>query len=193
MPPPFRPAMAGQSAFSIGHSPPALSPRARRRYNYVAMQSASPQTGRQHEEPFAFQFSVFLANRIGQLRDLLATLAEKNVELYGICVVEASDWAVIRMVCSDPNRARALLAAHGLSFTENEVLLTELPGPAALSEICTHLVGAELNINFAYPLSIRSHGNPVMVLHTDDHVLAVHLLTRHGFTLLGAEDLADPT
>ncbi len=30
-----------------------------------------------------------------------------------------------------------------------------------------------------------------MVFHVDDHILATHLLTRHGVTLLGYEDLAD--
>jgi hypothetical protein len=64
-----------------------------RRYNYVAMQSIPPQTGRQHEEPFACQFSVFLANRVGQLGDLLAQLAERDIARHGFTLLGAEDLA----------------------------------------------------------------------------------------------------
>ena len=148
-------------------------------------------TARGHEEPLAVQFSLFLANRVGQLKDLLDTFAGENVEPLGFSVVDSTDWAVIRIIFSDPNKARELLKRHGLPFTESEVLLTELIGPTALSHICGLLLSAELNIHFAYALTIRRDQNPIMVLHVDDHILAMQVLTKHGVRLLGYEDLAD--
>jgi hypothetical protein len=156
------------------------------------MMDSGSQTRRGHEEPFAVQFSIFLANRVGRLRDLLGILAEEGIALYGFCIVDSSEWAVVRAICSDPSEVRQLLKAHGAGFTEKEVILIELPDDGAMALICTLLIRAELNINFAYPLLIRRHLNPVMVLRVDEQSLAVQLLTRHGFTLLGAEDLADP-
>lgn len=138
------------------------------------------------------QFSVFLANRVGKLRDLLESFAKAGIALHGMTIIDSSEWAVIRVICSDPNKARALLEAMGLGFTEKPVILAELPADDSMAEICSLLIRAEININFAYSLQLRSHERPVMVIRTDDHTLAIHLLLRNGYTLLGAEDLARP-
>ncbi|MFB3892965.1 MAG: acetolactate synthase [Phycisphaerae bacterium] len=161
------------------------------RYNY-GVQEQSFKVARGHEEPYAVQFSVFLANRVGQLKDLMGVFPERSVEILGVSIVDSTDWAVVRIVSSDANAARALLQEHSLAFTESNVLLVELDGHAALSNICRHLVGAELNVNYAYPLTIRSNNHPVMVFHVDDHVMATQVLKSHGFTLIGHEDLRDP-
>ncbi len=146
-----------------------------------------------HEEPFAVQFSVFLPNRVGMLRDLLDLLHGEGVDLCGLSIVDASEWAVIRAVCRQPGKARAVLDEMGVGFTERDVLLPVLCETEALGELCAILLHAELSIQFAYPLMIRSEQCPVMVLCTDDNTLARSLLTRHGLTLLGAEDLEDPS
>ena len=156
------------------------------------MESTKSQSKIEHLEPFAIQFSVFLANRVGKLRDLLVMLAKAGIGLHGLTIIDSSEWAVVRMICSDPNKARAMLEAEGLGFTEKPVMLVELPDDNSMAEVCSLLIRAEVNISFAYPLQIRSHQHPVMVVRTDDHTLAVHLLARNGYTLLGAEDLAGP-
>lgn len=156
------------------------------------MQLAEDKTVQGHEEPFAVQFSVFLANRVGQLGELLDLLDEKSVRTFGVSVVDATDWAVIRMVCSDSNKAREILRSHQLPFTESQVLLVEMCDDDTLREICGHLLRAEINVHFAYPLALRSRGCPVTAFHVDDQVLATRVLTRHGLTLLGYEDLSDP-
>ncbi|MHC4982043.1 MAG: acetolactate synthase [Planctomycetota bacterium] len=156
------------------------------------MQSLPGQTARAHQEPFAVQFSVFLANRVGQLHELLEKFDERQVAVVGVSVVDSADWAVIRIVFSDPNKAREILRTANLPFTESNVMLVALASNDSLSEACGHLLGAEVNIHFAYPLTIRTDDNPVMVFHVDDLITATHVLIRHGFKLLGYEDLADP-
>ena len=162
-------------------------------YNFRAMGGPTSQTQKGHEEPFAVQFSVFLPNRVGRLLDLLKLLAGKGLDVLGISIVDSSDWSVVRLVCSEPEKAREVLGAAGTAFTETSVLLVELPGGAgALADVCSTLLRAELNIFFAYPLAIRSHDNPVVLLSVDDHLLGIDALTRQGYTLLGHEDLAEP-
>ena len=159
----------------------------------VEMQRTESQTGRGHEEPFGVQFSVFLPNRVGALRTLLERLAEGDVQIHGLSIVNSSEWSVVRAVCSNPNRARALLAEHHSGFIEKQVLLVELAGQDSLTEVCALLLRAELNILFAYPLLIQSRHHAVMVIDVDDREPAVSLLARHGYVLLGAEDLAEPS
>lgn len=157
-----------------------------------SMLSQPIKTARSHEEPFAVQFSIFLANRVGQLKELLDVLAERRVQVLGMSIVDSTDWAVIRTVLSDPDRARELLKSRRLPFTESPVLLVSLSDAGSLAEACAVLLRAEVNVHFAYPLLIRRDDNAVMVLHVDDRVVATHTLTNHGFVLLGEEDMNDP-
>jgi hypothetical protein len=156
------------------------------------MGTESYQTARSHEEPFAVQFSVFMPNRVGQFLEFLDALAPKDIQLVGVSVVDSSDWAVVRMIFLQPNHAREILKSTGHSFTESEILLVELISDETLREVCSHLLRGEINLHFAYPLTIRRHGNPVMALHVDDTILARDILLRHGITLVGWEDLTDP-
>jgi len=155
--------------------------------------SRQPKIETGHEEPFAVQFSIFLANRVRQLRELLSILNRNEAHLVGLSIVDATDWAVVRAVFSDPGKTRDILAANSLPFTESQVLLVVLVDDDALDGVCQHLLGAEINVHFAFPLTIRRQDHPVMAFHVDDWVLATHVLIRHHYTLLGSEDLGDPT
>ena len=157
------------------------------------MSAFEPQTARGHEEPFGIQFSIFFANRVGQFKDLLDLMAEKEIAILGVSVVDSCDWSVVRIVFSDPNMARAILRQHGLPFTESMVLLAVLDDDSTLAKIFELLLRAEINMFFAFPLMMRGKEQPVMVIHVDDDVLAARLLARHSITLLGREDLAGET
>lgn len=156
------------------------------------MKALPPETERRHEEPFAIQFGVFMPNRVGQLCELLEIFSQKKVQVFGISVVDSTDWAVVRLIFDDPNKARELLLNHGLRFTESDVLLVELNETNALQGICAYLLRAEINLHFAYPLMIQRHNHPVIAMHVDELPLAIEILIRRGLTLIGYEDLADP-
>jgi hypothetical protein len=157
------------------------------------MSAAESQTARGYNEPAGFQFSVFLPNRVGQLREIVDVLTEAELKILGLSVVDATDWSVLRMVLSEPDRGRAVLQKKGFAFTESRVLLVVLEEETSLSELSSVLLRAEINVHFAFPLTIRHDDRPVMALHVEDIVVATSALTRHEFCLLGDEDLADPT
>ncbi len=153
------------------------------------MSTSRYQTERGHEMPFIRQFSVFMPNRVGRLGELLEGLGEAEVDLAGLSVVESTDWAVVRMIFTDTGKAREILTRQGASFTESEVLAVVLEEAGTLNRALKALVAAELNVDYAYSLLIRRDDSPVLALHVDDHVLAVQLLTKHGFTLVDHEDI----
>lgn len=133
-----------------------------------------------------------MPNLVGRFCELLDTVDKNNIDMVGISVVDSTGWSVIRMVSTDPNHTREVLTLCSHDFIESAVLLVELHDDDSLQQICCYLLQAEINIQFVYPLTIRSHGNPVMVFHVDDNVTATEVLTRHKFILLGSEDIFDP-
>ena len=150
------------------------------------------QTARGFEQPVHCQFSIFLANRLGQLKELLDVFLDREIRVLGFSVVDSTDWAVVRVVVSDPDKAREVLKRERLPFTESEVLLVELAGENDVSLVCGLLLQAEVAIHFAYPLTVRRDDHPLMAFHVDDHLLAAKILVHHGLGLIGYDDLDDP-
>ena len=148
-----------------------------------------PETAQGYAPPSVVQYSVFLDNKVGKLYDLMEAFDSSPVRICAINVHEASDHAVVRIITNDSASARKLLEAEGVPFAETDVLVVELSQGHTLSSLCLHLLAAELNIRFAYPLMLRPNGTPTIALSIDDLTLAGQILRRKEFRLFGEFDL----
>lgn len=155
------------------------------------MTQATPQqTAQGYGPPTVRQFSVFLENKVGKLLELVRMFDEAlDVHLCAFSVMESSDYAVVRIIPNNADAARGLLRRNGSSFSELDLLIVELTEGHTLTSMCLHLLGAELNIRFAYPLMLRPNGTPTIALSVDDQHLAGQILRKKTFRLLGEEDL----
>lgn len=142
-----------------------------------------------YSPPTVTQFSVFLDNRVGKLHELLRAFDSATVQICAFSVHDASDHAVVRLITNDADEAKALLKKHQLSFTESSLLVVEVGRGHSLERMCLYLLGAELNIRFAYPLMLRPNGAPTVAMAVDDPMLAGQILRRKEFKLLGEADL----
>ena len=153
-------------------------------------QVVPPVTSKGYAAPTVRQFSVFLENKVGKLLELVRLFDEApNVHLCALSVIEASDHAVVRIVPNNADAARVVLREHGVPFCESDLLIVELGEDHSLSRMCMYLLGAELNIRFAYPLMLGPMGTPTIAVSVDDHTLAGYVLRQKNFRLLGEEDL----
>ncbi len=150
------------------------------------------ETTQGYAPPTVTQFSVFLDNRVGKMHDLLRTFEHAAVRLLAVSVHDASDHAVVRLITSNAHETRLVLARHQLPFSEVNLLLVELSKTHTLERLCLYLLGAELNIRFAYPLLHCPSHNPTVAIAVDDATLAGQILRRKEFRLLGEEDLNHP-
>ncbi|RMH25065.1 MAG: acetolactate synthase [Planctomycetota bacterium] len=149
------------------------------------------ETTQGYAPPTVTQFSVFLDNRVGRLRSLLQAFSEKPYcRLHAVTVHEASDHAVVRLITSDAAGAIVTLREDDFAFAETEVLVVEIADHCSIAGMCAALVGAELNIQFIYPLFGLTGRAPAVALAVDDPTLAGQILRRKGYELLGESDLA---
>jgi len=147
-------------------------------------------TAQSYCPPTAVQFSVFLSNKVGKMLDLTEIFDEAAVYLCAISVHEASDHAVVRLITNDAKEARRTLKENNFPFSEHEVLVVELSEGHTLSRMCLFLLGAEINIAFAYPMMHNSSDDPAIAIAVDDPTLAGQILRRKGFKMLGECDLS---
>jgi hypothetical protein len=136
------------------------------------------------------QFTVFMENRVGRLQTLVRSYEEAEGRIVALSIQNSADTALVRLICSDPDMAKEVLNNHGFSFTEQDLLVVQLPKRTQypLTLICAALLAAEINIHYVYPLLI-SPGSPAVALYVDDPTLAAQLFIKKGFTLIGESDL----
>ena len=147
-------------------------------------------TARGRDWPSVRQFNVFVENRLGGLLNVVRRFETSDNRIVSLTVVDSADCAIIRMVLKDPERALEVFKQANLPVTESDLLVVQLPdGPQPLLQICKALLGAELNIHYAYPLLIGPLGNAALALHVEDHESAARTLEQQGFVLYSEGDL----
>jgi hypothetical protein len=150
-----------------------------------------PEIAREQIEPRLRQVSFFLPNRLGALRRAVNVLEPHDVRIGGISVLEASDHAVVRIVVNRPDKALEVLGAEGYGGCITEVLGVCLPAwrGGGVHRVLSVLVGAEVNLQYAYCLIIRHEGTPVLAVQVDDMDMAARVLAGAGITVVGQDQL----
>ena len=136
------------------------------------------------------QFSVFTPNRLGRLHDLVKLLASRDVHVLALTILDTTDSSIIRIVVDDPDKARELLRGHEFPFTESRLVVVEVNSPTELDRLMSALLGAELNINYAYSFIPHPQGKSMLALSMEDNELAEQVLKRHQFAVLKQSDVS---
>jgi hypothetical protein len=136
------------------------------------------------------QFSVFTANRLGKLHQLIGWLSAKQVHVLAITVLDTSDSAIIRLVVDDPDGARAVLQQQGFPFTESNVLVVGMTAATELSALMAALLEAEINIYYLYSFIPHPGGKSLLVLSMEDNEIAEQALQRHEFRVYHQSDIS---
>jgi hypothetical protein len=135
------------------------------------------------------QFSVFSANRIGKLNELLQVFASNDIHVAAITTVDTSEAGLFRIVVNYPDKAREVLEDTGYPFAEHKVFAIEIDSEADIAKVCAAMTEAEINIDYLYPFLMRPSGKCGLVLNIDDVELASQVLFAHGFKVLYQQDI----
>jgi hypothetical protein len=136
------------------------------------------------------QFSVFTANRLGRLHDIVGLLSSRAVHVLALTVLDTTDSAILRLVVDDPEQARDLLQEHGFAFTESDLLVVQLTSTTDLSALMAGLLEAEVNVNYLYSFIPNPGGKPLIALSMEDIELAEQALRRREFQVLRQSDIS---
>src|SRR5438270_11301380 len=150
-----------------------------------------PKTTSKPDEPLVKQFSVFLANKVGAMHDVLKLLNAHDCHVMAMSVSESTDSAIARLVVSDPGGVEKLFRQNNIAFGMCEVVVVEMREVATeLPKLLAALFMAEVNVHFTYSLLMRPRGQAAVALHVDDNECAISVLTGEGFQLLSQSDIS---
>ena len=97
------------------------------------------------------QITVVLENQPGRLGVISRLLAAEGVNIVALSVIDAIEQGVVRLITSDAESCRRVLADAGLYLVEADVLaVAAADRPGKLAELCDALSAARINIDYAY-------------------------------------------
>lgn len=138
---------------------------------------------------FINQVSVFIENRTGRLDVVLEALKEANINIISLSLADSSDYGLLRMIVSEPERAKEVLKAKDLSAMLTPVLGVKLSHKVGqlqvlLAEICK----AGINIEYMYALATGSDDASI-VIKTANLEEAAAVLAKSGVELIRSNEL----
>ena len=101
--------------------------------------------------PITHQFNIYAKNSPGTLAQISKILSDGVVNILAATVVDNTDTGVIRVVVDDERMGRKALAKSEYTWTENRVLLLEMPHcRGALAEVLEKLSKERINVAYLY-------------------------------------------
>ena len=133
------------------------------------------------------QLSVFLENREGRLDDVLDVLAKNDVNIVALSLADTSDYGMLRMIVSDPQKGRASLKDAGITAMLTDVVALRVPhATGSLSKAMHQIVEGRVNIEYMYAFANGS--DAAAVLKSDDPLKVVDILKGSGFDVYSADE-----
>jgi hypothetical protein len=146
---------------------------------------------RDQSDPRLRQLSFFLPNRLGALFRATQHLEKQQVRICGISLLDATDHVVVRMIVNRPAVAKTQLEAAGYPVYEAELLGIALPSAEefGIRKVLSGLLGAEINIAYAYALIVQVDGHPVLAIKVDDMNMAARVVRSAKLDLVDQDQL----
>lgn len=134
------------------------------------------------------QLSVFLENKSGRLTEVLEVLGRENIRITALSVADTSDFGILRMIVSDPAKARILLKEQLFTVSLTEVISLKTPNEARYyAKVLKILSDLEISVEYTYAFS--GGDNSIIVLRCSNNEDAIRALTDNKIELLDSGTL----
>ncbi len=133
------------------------------------------------------QLSVFLENREGRLDEVLSILGSNEVNIVALSLADTSDYGMLRMIVSDPEKGREVLKKNGITAMLTDVVALRVPhATGSLSRAMHEIVGAGINVEYMY--AFANGADASAVLKCDDPQKTAEVLQGSGFDVWEAAE-----
>lgn len=133
------------------------------------------------------QLSVFLENREGRIKDVMEILATNDINIAAASLADTSEYGMLRMIVSDPEKAKRVLKEKHVSAMLTDVICIRVPhAVGSLYKAMKALEDAKVNVEYMYAFANGEDASAV--LKTKDAELAVKTLEEKGFSVYSRDE-----
>jgi len=138
------------------------------------------------------ELALELPNRPGALAGVARILAKERINVAAISVDSTARRGHVRLVVSDPARARSLLAEGGFRVETHELIAVRLEDRSgSFLQVLEALSAAKVNLQSVAILVVRDRAQSLVAFSADDLPRARQILRQAGFFSEGAERLVN--
>ncbi len=113
------------------------------------------------------QVSVFLENKSGRLNEVTQILGEAGINISAFTIADTTEFGILRMILTDPDKACAILKENGFSVRKTDVVLAKTPNtPGSLSKLLDFLQKENVFIEYMYAFSMEGDGAVTVIRPT---------------------------
>jgi len=103
------------------------------------------------------QLTVFLEDRSGRLAEVAGLLGAAGINIRGFSTTEAAEYAIVRLIVTDPDKARALLHDAGFTTHFSQVICVRVPDePGGLARVLEQVAAEGVSIDYLYGISFQN-------------------------------------
>jgi hypothetical protein len=103
------------------------------------------------------QLTVFVENRSGRLAEVADMLGNAGINIRGFSTADAADYGIVRLIVSDPERARDILQQAGLTTHISSVICVSVPDqPGGLARVLDELAAQDLSVDYLYGIAFQN-------------------------------------
>ena len=134
------------------------------------------------------QISIFLENKYGKLSEILALLAEERIRIIAATVADTSEYGILRIIVSDPQKAYKILKENNVSANLTDVLAIVTSSCAgSFANTLSYFTKAGISIEYMYCFSIREKA--ILILRTNNRESAREVIRRQNLEYICESDL----
>jgi hypothetical protein len=134
------------------------------------------------------QLSIFLENKSGRLSEVTTILGEAGINMTAFSIADTSDFGILRVIVSEPERALKILKENKFSGNLTDVVCLSCPNKAgALSKALVILNDEGISIEYMYAFSLGETAN--IVIRPTNVQKCIEVLQLHELDLLKSSDL----
>lgn len=135
------------------------------------------------------QVSVFLENKTGRLQKALNILKTYEIDIRALSIADTSEFGILRMIVSDPEKAKESLEKELFAVSLAEVLAIEVDDqPGGLESALNILNNEDINVEYIYAFVEKKTQKALVVLRTEDIANSQEILNKNGFSFLSQDE-----
>ena len=129
------------------------------------------------------QISVFLENKTGRLNEVSQILAKNKINISAFTIADTSDFGILRMIVSNPEKAIEVLKNNQFSVKSTPVVLVKTTNsPGDLSSLLAVLNSENISIEYMYAFSVNDN-QAIIAIRTSDSQKCIDVLLQRQHEL----------
>ena len=134
------------------------------------------------------QISIFLENKCGKLSQVLGILTQANIGIIAATVADTSEYGILRLIVTDPEKAYALFKESNVTVSKTEVLALVTDSCAgSFAKVLSYFTEASISVEYMYCFSLD--GRSILILRTNNSSEAYNLVKKHNLEYISSENL----